>query len=155
MREKWSYGQGMNGKTMIKCNTTGDLVWNDKKSMSQTKLHIIYLILLVAQMVKHMTSMRETWVWSLGCEDPLEKGIATNSSILACRIPWTKEPGRLQTMQWQRVGHNWATFTHMILKRSSQLILDVLIQFYLYLASVMSDSLDYTVHGILWARILV
>ena len=101
----------------------------------------MYIILLVAQTVKHMTAMRETWVRSLGYEDALENGIAINSSILACRIPWTKEPGRLQSMWSQRVGQNWVTFTHMILKRSSQLILDVLIQIYLYLASVMSDSL--------------
>ena len=51
--------------------------------------------------------MRETWVWSLGWEDPLEKEIATHSSILAWRIPWTEEPGGLQIMQ--RVGHDWAT----------------------------------------------
>ena len=53
--------------------------------------------------------MRETWVWSLGQEDPLEKEMATHSSILAWIIPWTKEPGRLQSMGSQRVGHNWVT----------------------------------------------
>ena len=47
-----------------------------------------------------------TWVQSLGQEDPLEKGMATHSSILAWRIPWTEEPGRLQSMESQRVGHN-------------------------------------------------
>ena len=50
--------------------------------------------------------MRETWVQSLGWEDSLEKGIATYSSILAWRIPQTEEPGGLQSMGWQRVGHN-------------------------------------------------
>ena len=50
--------------------------------------------------------MRETWVQSLGWEDPLEKGMATPSSILAWRIPWAEEPGRLQFMGLQRVGHN-------------------------------------------------
>ena len=54
--------------------------------------------------------MQETWVWSLGQEDPLEKGMATHSSILAWRIPWTEEPGGLQSMGLQRVGHDWATF---------------------------------------------
>ena len=49
----------------------------------------------VAQMVKNLPAMRETWVPSLGCEDPLEKGMATHSSILAWRIPWTEEPGGL------------------------------------------------------------
>ena len=53
--------------------------------------------------------MRETWVRSLGREDPLEKAMATHSSILAWKIPWMEEPGRLQSMGWQRVGHNWAT----------------------------------------------
>ena len=53
--------------------------------------------------------MWETWVRSLGWEDPLEEGIATHSSILAWRISWTEEPGRLQSMGSQRVGHNWAT----------------------------------------------
>ena len=50
--------------------------------------------------------MQETWVQSLGQEDPLEKGIATYSSILAWRIPWTEEPGGLQSMVLQRFGHN-------------------------------------------------
>ena len=55
--------------------------------------------------------MQETRVWSLGQEDPLEKGMATHSSILAWRIPWTEEPGGLQSMGLQRVGHDWETFT--------------------------------------------
>ena len=53
---------------------------------------------LVAQMVKNLPAMQETRVWSLGWEDPLEKGMATHSSILAWRIPWTEEAGRLQSM---------------------------------------------------------
>ena len=56
-------------------------------------------------MVKNPAAMQETWVQSLGCEDPLKKGKATHSSILAWRIPWT-EPGRLQPMESQRVGHD-------------------------------------------------
>jgi len=52
----------------------------------------------LAQMVKHLPTMRETWVQSLGCEDLLEKEMATHSSILAWKIPWMKEPGRLQSM---------------------------------------------------------
>ena len=63
---------------------------------------------LVAQM-KHLPAMRETQVWSLGWEDPLEKEMATHSTILAWKIPWTEESGRLQSMRSQRVGHNWAT----------------------------------------------
>ena len=55
--------------------------------------------------VKNPLAMQETWVRSLGWEDPLEKGMATHSSILAWRIPWTEEPGRLQSMVSQTVGH--------------------------------------------------
>ena len=60
----------------------------------------------MAQTVKNPLAMQETWVQSLGWEDPLEKGMATHSSILACRIPWTEEPGRLQSMGWQRAEHD-------------------------------------------------
>ena len=61
---------------------------------------------LVAQMVKNLPAIQETWVQSLGWEDPLEKEMATHSSILAWIIPWTEEPGRLQSMGLQRVRHN-------------------------------------------------
>ena len=53
---------------------------------------------LVTQMVKNLPAMRETWVQSLGWEDPLGEGMATHSSILAWRIPWTEEPGMLHTV---------------------------------------------------------
>ena len=61
---------------------------------------------LVAQRLKCLPAMRETWVQSLGQEDPLEKKMATHSSILAWRIPWMEEPGGLQSMESQRFGHN-------------------------------------------------
>ena len=64
---------------------------------------------LVAQRLKRLRPVQETWVWSLGREDPLEKEMVTQSSILAWRIPWTEEPGRVQSMGSQRVGHDWAT----------------------------------------------
>ena len=64
---------------------------------------------MVAQTVKHLPTMRETRVQSLGREDPLEKEMATLSSILAWKIPWTEEPGRLQSMGLQRVGHDKET----------------------------------------------
>ena len=64
---------------------------------------------LVAQRVKDLPAMQETWVWFLGWEDPLEKEIVTHSSILAWKIPWREEPGRLQSLGSQRVRHNWAT----------------------------------------------
>ena len=66
---------------------------------------------LVAQMVKNLPAMWEMWVRSLGQEDPLEKEMATHSSILTRIIPWTEEPGRLQAMGSQRVRHNWASNT--------------------------------------------
>ena len=66
----------------------------------------ICIRLLVAQTVKSLPAMQETQVRSLGWEDPLEKGMATHSSILAWEIPWTEEPGGLQSMGLQRVGHN-------------------------------------------------
>ena len=60
----------------------------------------------VAQVVKNLTTMQETWVGSLGWEDALEKEMATHSSILAWLSPWTEEAGRLQSMGSYRVGHN-------------------------------------------------
>ena len=59
---------------------------------------------LVAQLVKNLPAMRETWVRSLGREDPLAKGKATHYSILVWRIPWTQEPGRVQSMGLQELG---------------------------------------------------
>ena len=64
---------------------------------------------LVGQLVKKPPAMWETWVLFLGWEDPPEEGMATNSSILAWRIPWTEEPGGLQSIGSQRVRHDWAT----------------------------------------------
>ena len=61
---------------------------------------------LVAQMVKRLSTMPETWVQSLGWEDPLEKEMAIHSSTIAWKITWTEEPGRLQSMGSQRVGHD-------------------------------------------------
>ena len=66
----------------------------------------MFYIFLVAQMVKHLPTIRETQVQSLGRGDPLEKEMATHSSILAWRIPWTDEPGGLQSTGSQRVGHD-------------------------------------------------
>ena len=74
--------------------------------------HGYYWAFLVAQMVMNLPAVQETWARSLGWgEDPLEKGMATNSSILAWEIPWTEEPGGLQSLGSPRVGHKWATNT--------------------------------------------
>ena len=71
---------------------------------------------LVAQTAKNLPVMRETWVRALGWEDPLEKEMAIRSSIIAWKIPWTEEPGRLQSMGSQRVGNsiNTITFSHSV-----------------------------------------
>ena len=67
---------------------------------------------LVAQTVKCLPTMRETQVWSLGREDPLEKEMATHCSSLAWKILWAEEPGGLQPMVSERVGHDLATKQH-------------------------------------------
>ena len=66
---------------------------------------------LVAQTVKNLLATQDIWVWSLGWEEPLEKGMVTHSSILAWRIPWTEEPAGLQFLRSQTVRHDWATNT--------------------------------------------
>ena len=68
-------------------------------------------------MVRDLPAMRETWVQSLIWEGPLEKGMATHSSILIWEIPWTEEPGRLQSMGLQRVGHDRSdSHTHSVIR---------------------------------------
>ena len=87
--------------------SSADLIWvqrpNNKNQFSLT------MDFAVAQMVKNPSAMQETWIWSLGWDDPLEKGMAIHSSILTWRIPWTEEPGGLQSVGSQRVGHDWET----------------------------------------------
>ena len=67
---------------------------------------------LVAEIVKNLLAIQETWVQSMGQEDPLEKRMATHSSILAWRIPWTEEPGKLPSKELQRAGHDLGTNTN-------------------------------------------
>ena len=78
----------------------------------------------MAQTVKSLPAMWEIWVWSLGWEDPLEKEMVTHSSILAWRILWTEEPGRLQSTGSQRVRHDWGTNFHFQGYRFSSLFLN-------------------------------
>ena len=68
---------------------------------------------LVAEVVKNPPVMRETWIRSLGQEDPLEKEMATHSGILAWEISWTEESGKLESIESQRVRHDWATNTQI------------------------------------------
>ena len=81
-----------------------------KKQNKTKKLVLIFISAsLVAQTVKCLCAMQETWVQFLGEKDSLEKEMAAHSSILAWKIPWTMEPGRLPSMRSQRVRHDWAT----------------------------------------------
>ena len=74
--------------------------------VSKFTLDLITKGILVTQMVKNLPEVWENWVRSLSQEDPLEKEMAIHCSILAWEIPWTEEPGGLQSMELQRVGHN-------------------------------------------------
>ena len=96
------------------------LHWDGDCSLKLSKLDLFYFVgttltveqaSMVAQKVKNLPAMQETGVRSLGWEDPLEKGLSIHSSILVWKIPWTEEPGGLQSMGSQRVGHDWATNT--------------------------------------------
>ena len=84
---------------------------NEIMKLNKMHRHTDYRASLVAQMVKNLPAMQETWVWSLGRKDPLEKEMAIHSSILARKIPWREEPGGLQSMGSKRIGHNWLTHT--------------------------------------------
>ena len=81
----------------------------EKINWGLLKIWRVYLSLYVAQTVKSLSTMQETQVQSLGREDPLEKEMAIPSSTIAWKIPWTEEPGRLQSMGSQRVRHDWAS----------------------------------------------
>ena len=82
------------------------------KSLGSVKSVVSYASSLMAEVVKNPPAMQETWVWSLGWEHPLEEEMATLSSMLAWRIPWTEEPGGLQSMWSQRAGHEWVANIH-------------------------------------------
>ena len=81
---------------------------------------------LVAQIVKSLPAMQETWVWSLGGEDPLKKEMAIHFSILTWRNSWNEEPGRLQSNGSQRAGLDWATNTFTFNIFSEELIAGIL-----------------------------
>ena len=86
--------------------TISSLIW-----LLFISLSCLTALALVVHMVKNMPGVQKTQVRSLGQEDPLEKRMATHSSILAWRTSWTEEPGGLQSMVSQRVRHDWDTFT--------------------------------------------
>ena len=90
----------------------GFIFSRDKTGSSQVPPHRNFKRIYQAQMVKNLSAMQETQAQFLGQEDSLEKRVATHSSILAWRIPWTEEPGGLHPMRSQRVRHDWATNTY-------------------------------------------
>ena len=81
---------------------------------------------LVAQRVKHLPAMLETWVWSLGWGDSLQEGMATHSSTLVWKIPWTEAVAGLQSIESLRVGHNWVTKYSTAQKRWKSLVSECL-----------------------------
>ena len=119
--------QGLNPRLCVSCIGRRVLYrWHHLGRLSfpyHIYIYIVYVysswVSLVAQTVKHLPIMRETWVRSLGQEDPLEKEMATHPSIHAWKIPWTEEPGRLQSMGSQRAGHDSATSLHNSLPRKN------------------------------------
>ena len=109
-RQWWTedgFGSGRKGKTG----------WRED---SYLKTHSLTWAFLVAQMVKNLPAMHKIWVQSLGRKNPLEKEMTTHSSILAWKISWTEEPGGLQSMAQQRVGHDWATNTSNFFQQSAR-----------------------------------
>ena len=99
----------------LKWENLHTLLSNDPSISSNFSVNISYKgnwAYLVAQWLKNLPAVQETWVLSLGQEDPLEKEVANHSSILAWTIPPREEPGSVQFMGLQRVGHDWATDTH-------------------------------------------
>ena len=100
MATQWSFNSGSSYWLWVSCPWS----WNSSLGFCQ-----LLIASLMVQQVKNRPAMWETWVQSLGWEDSLEKEMATHSSILAWKIPKTEEPGRLQPMGIQRVGHDWMT----------------------------------------------
>ena len=98
----------------------------------------------LAQMVKRLPTRRETRVQSLGREDLLEKEMAPHSSILAWKIPWTKEPVRLQSMGSQRVGHDWATLLSLSFSLKNTLRFFTTVPFDTFLCSLPSCVTNWT-----------
>ena len=134
----------------------GCIAFRDSKGR---EVFSLFQAFLVAQRLKRLPAMRETRVWSLGWEDPLEKEMATHSSILAWRIPWMGEPGRLQSTGSQRVGHDWATsLTHFgLLEAAHNLWIPATSQsqqewaeFFLHYTTLTSSASLFYISGSLW-----
>ena len=102
-------------------------VWLSREVLRVVFIRSVHIFSLVAQRLKHLPPMWETRVRSLGREDPLEKEMVTHSSILAWRIPWTEEPGRLQSTGSQRVGHDSVTSLHKLKQKKNVVVNNVFI----------------------------
>ena len=117
VRHDWSDLVAAAVKEILESSLTPSTVWGHSyKPRSGPSLDTEFAGILI--LVKNPPTMQEICVWSLSQEDSLEEGMATHSSIFAWRIPWTEEPGGLQSMGLQRVRHDWATNTfyfHLIL----------------------------------------
>ena len=109
---EWSKPEGKHSRFL--CNT---VLYSIKLTSITSDIHkwalfSLWLCLFILSgviSVKRLSTMRETWVRALGWEDPLEKEMTIHSSTIGWKIPWTEEPGRLQSMGLQRVRHDWAT----------------------------------------------
>ena len=100
-------------------DAAGDQKKKKKKMEPSSKLKVFTMsivLTLMAQTVENLPAMQETWVQSLGWEDPLEKQMATHSSYSCWRIPWTEEPGGLQSTGWQGAGRDWASNSPSLLQ---------------------------------------
>ena len=104
--EKWVSGASQKLTRCAQFNPSF-IIWDVTQSVCSHQYHL-YICGFCDSDGKE-SAMQETWLRSLGQEDPLEKEMAIHSSILAWRIPWTEEPGRLQSTGLQRVGHDWVT----------------------------------------------
>ena len=87
--------------------------WTFVGKVMSLPFNMLFRASSMAQLVKNLPEMQETQVWSLGGEDPLEKEMATHSSILAWKIPWTEELGRLLSIRLHKVRHNWSDLVCM------------------------------------------
>ena len=116
---------------------------NQKEWFCNLHLCINIRASLVAQRLKRLPGVRETRVRSLSWEDPLGKEMAPHSSTLAWRIPWREQPGRLQSMGLQRVGHDWLTSLHFMIWQNTHIIQTiVLILFCPKWFDLLKDSWD-------------
>ena len=104
IEREWSKEWGCSRTTRVLLSQEGRVYTGSAQAIKTC--YTLWRASLVAQMVKHLPAMQETWVRSPDQEDPLEKEIATHSSTLAWKIPWMEEPGRLQSVGSQRVRHN-------------------------------------------------